>query len=99
MVTKSGSERGERRRREEVDVEISGCGESDGREKRPMEESGERRRGCRRSVDGERKEKESDGGEGRIGAKKRLIKKFFLNIIVRSCCGPRVYVLFDETDG
>jgi hypothetical protein len=75
-----------------------------------MEESGERRRrkaadrasmerGCRQSVDGERKEKESDGGEGRIGAKKRLIKQFFLSIIVRSCCGPRVYVLFDETDG
>jgi|LakMenEpi03Aug12_release.lakeMendotaPanAssembly.Ray.scaffolds.fasta_scaffold1457999_2 hypothetical protein len=44
MVTKSGSERGERRRREEVDVEISGCGESDGEERRAIEESGERRR-------------------------------------------------------
>ncbi len=32
------------------DVEISGCGESDGREKRPMEESGERRR--REAADG-----------------------------------------------
>ena len=37
MVTKSGSERGERRRREEGDVEISGYGESDGRERRAME--------------------------------------------------------------
>jgi hypothetical protein len=42
--------------------------------------------GCRQSVDGERKEKESYGGE-RIGAKKRLIKKFFLSIIVRRFVG------------
>ena len=77
-------ERGERWRRDDAD----------GGEWRATEEEG-----CRQSVDGERKEKESDGGEGRIGANKRLIKKFFLSIIVRSFCGPRVYVLFDETDG
>ena len=60
-------ERGERWRRDDAD----------GGEWRATEEEG-----CRQSVDGERKEKESDGGEGRIGAKKRLIKKFFFNIIV-----------------
>jgi hypothetical protein len=42
IVTKSGSERGERRRREEGDLEISGCEESDGRERRAMEEEGGR---------------------------------------------------------
>ena len=63
LVTKSGSERGERWRREEADEGEWGATE---------------KRSCRQSNDGERKKKESDGGEGRIGAKKRLIKKVFL---------------------
>jgi hypothetical protein len=69
MVTKSGSERGERRRREKGDVEIRRCGESDGREKRPMEEGGERRRreaADRTSMERGKRKKATEEREGSV---------------------------------